>query len=80
MTLPAGVVREREEQLLATEGLTLEQFDLPGGLRMDGERRPYRVPLGEPVLEQEGNDLLLSFSLPKGSYATTVLDEIMKTP
>ena len=80
MTLPAGAQREREERLLAAEGLTLEQFELPGGLRMDGERRPYRVPLGEPVLEQEGNDLLLSFSLPKGSYATTVLDEIMKTP
>jgi tRNA pseudouridine13 synthase len=78
MTLPGGLVREREEQLLLAEGLTMEQFDVPGGLRMEGERRPFRVPLGEPVLEQEGSDLLLSFSLPKGSYATTVLGEVMK--
>jgi len=78
MTLPGGLVREREEQLLIAEGLTMEQFDVPGGLRMEGERRPFRVPLGEPVLEQEGSDLLLSFSLPKGSYATTVLGEVMK--
>ena len=78
MTLPVGVPREREEQLLAAEGITLEQFDLPGGLRMEGERRPFRAPLGLPELEQEGDDLLLSFSLPKGSYATTVLGEVMK--
>ena len=78
MTLPAGAQREREERLLAAEGLTLGQFDLPGGLRMEGERRPFRVLLGEPVLEQEGNDLILSFSLPRGAYATTVLGEVMK--
>ncbi len=80
MTLPAGEVLLREERLLADEGLTLERFDLPGGLRMEGERRPFRIPLGEPELEKEGSDLLLSFSLPKGSYATTVLGEVMKTP
>jgi tRNA(Glu) U13 pseudouridine synthase TruD len=27
----------------------------------------------------DGDDLLISFSLPKGSFATTVLAEIMKT-
>ena len=79
MTPPAGAQLVREERLLAAEGLSLEQFDVPGGLRMEGERRPFRIPLGEPLLEQEGNDLILSFSLPKGSYATTVLGEIMKT-
>lgn len=78
MTLPAGTQLDREERLLAAEGLCLEQFDLPGGLRMEGERRPFRIPLGEPALEQEGADLILSFSLPKGSYATVVLGEVMK--
>ena len=79
MTLPAGVVREREEGILAAEGLSLAQFDLPGGLRMEGERRPYRAPLGGPELAEEGRDLVISFTLPKGSYATVVLGEIMKT-
>jgi tRNA pseudouridine13 synthase len=78
MSLPAGAQREREERLLATEGISLEQFDLPGGLRMEGERRPFRVPLGEPVRELDGADLILSFSLPRGAYATTVLGEVMK--
>jgi tRNA pseudouridine13 synthase len=79
MTLPAGEERGREERLLAMEGLTLVQFDLPGGLRMEGERRPFRIPLGQPEMEQEGSDLSLSFTLPKGSYATVVLGEVMKT-
>ena len=79
MTLPAGRVREREERMLTAEGLSPAEFDLPGGLRMEGERRPYRVPLGEPELTAEGHDLLLSFTLPKGSYATVVLAEVMKT-
>jgi tRNA pseudouridine13 synthase len=78
MTPPAGAQQEREERLLAAEGLSLGQFDLPGGLRMEGERRPFRILLGEPVLELQGNDLILSFSLPKGSYATNVLGEVMK--
>jgi tRNA pseudouridine13 synthase len=78
MTPPAGAQREREERLLEAEGLSLEQFNLPGGLRMEGERRPFRILLGEPALELEGNDLILSFSLPKGSYATNVLGEVMK--
>ena len=77
-TPPAGIVREREERTLAEVGLSLEQFDLPGGLRMEGERRPFRILLGEPEMSQEGSDLLLSFTLPKGSYATVVLGEIMK--
>lgn len=78
MTMPGGSVREREERMLGEEGLTLAQFDLSGGLRMEGERRPYRVPLGEPELAEEGGDLVLTFTLPKGSYATVVLGEVMK--
>ncbi len=79
MTLPAGKVLAREEALLAMEGLSPEQFNLPAGLRMEGERRPFRILLGEPELVREGSDLILSFTLPKGSYATVVLGEVMKT-
>jgi tRNA pseudouridine13 synthase len=74
-----GAQLELERDLLAAEALTPASFDLPGGLRMEGERRPLRVQLaGAEVVEEEG-DLVVSFSLPRGSYATCVLGEIMKT-
>ena len=69
-----------EEELLASEGLSLGDFHLGAGLTMEGERRPLRVPLHAPQLRSEGDDLLLGFSLPKGSYATCVADEVMKPP
>jgi len=44
-----------------------------------GQRRHLRIPLAEPHLETlDNDDLLVSFRLPSGSYATVVLDEIMK--
>ncbi len=60
------------------EKLTLEMFRLGNGLDMEGERRPLRVPLGEFSVSADAGGLLLSFSLPKGSYATSVLREVMK--
>jgi tRNA pseudouridine13 synthase len=79
MKLPQGKPLEVEEGLLGREGLTLESFNLPGGLRMDGERRPLRVPLADAHATQDEEGLVLEFSLPRGSYATSVLREIMKT-
>jgi len=67
-----------EEGLLDKEGLTLQSFRLSGGLAMEGERRPLRVPIQATACVADGDDLLLSFSLPKGSFATTVLAEVMK--
>jgi tRNA pseudouridine13 synthase len=74
-----GVVRESEEQILEDEGITLDMFDLGNGLRMEGERRPLRVPLGEPSFSHDSDSLYLEFSLPKGSYATSMVREITKT-
>ena len=78
MKLPQGHQLELEEGVLHGEGLSLESFNLPGGLRMEGERRPLRAPLGEPCVKGGGEGLVLEFSLPKGSYATSVLREVMK--
>jgi tRNA pseudouridine13 synthase len=68
-----------EQSILDQEQLTLEAFHLSDGLAMSGERRPLRVPIqiSECIMDKE--DLLLSFSLPKGCFATTVLAEVMKT-
>jgi tRNA pseudouridine13 synthase len=73
---PPGLL---EQSLLDKEQLSLKEFQLSGGLAMEGERRSLRVPLRDPECLADGDDLLLSFSLSKGSFATTVLAEVMKT-
>jgi len=77
--LAGGRAGQLERRLLDEEGLTLEAFRLSGGLTMDGERRPLRVPLAEVTTAADGDDLLLAFRLPRGSFATAVLHEVMKT-
>lgn len=78
MTSAQGQAGILEQSLLDKEQLTLEDFRLPNGLAMEGERRPLRVPIGAVEARREGDDLILGFSLPRGSYATAVLREIMK--
>lgn len=66
-----------EASILAGEDLVLEDFRVGGGIRAKGERRPLRFQVNEPeVWYDEG--VMLRFWLPRGCYATTVLDEIMK--
>lgn len=73
---PAG---ETEQTLLAAAGLTPNSWKLEKGLAMPGERRPLRVPLQQTRVETlTETDISLSFSLPKGSYATSVLLETIK--
>ena len=45
-----------------------------------GSRRLLRIPLGEVLVEREGPDLRVGFDLPKGCYATAVLEELFKRP
>jgi len=79
MMEPEGAQYELEHGVLAAEGLTPASFNLLGALRMEGERRPLRVQLSGAGAVEEAGDLLVTFSLPRGSYATCVLSEIMKT-
>ena len=64
----------------ALEALVLAKF----GLRWvdfasrRGDRRISRIALGEVAVTDEEDGLTVSFALPKGSYATCVLREIMK--
>jgi tRNA pseudouridine13 synthase len=76
LTMAQGVPGEMEQRVLDEEALTLEDFRLPG-LRIKGARRPLRVPLDDYRVWYDGG-LMLSFTLPPGSYATIVLDEVMK--
>jgi tRNA pseudouridine13 synthase len=72
----AGIL---EQALFTKEGICPEDFRLGKGLSMPGERRPLRIPVSDITTDQQNDRLILSFSLPKGSFATTVLREIMKT-
>ena len=62
-----------EEKILSTQNLTPDAFH-----KQPGSRRSLRVALGEIDVQQKREGLELRFFLPKGSYATVLLDEIMK--
>ncbi len=78
VTLAGGRAGMLEQALLDKEKLDLADFRLGDGLAMEGERRPLRVPLADCSARLEGDDLLVQFALPRGSFATGVLGEVMK--
>lgn len=79
MKLPEGEALAMEERVLAEAGIGRDSFQGERELRLEGERRPLRVPLEEPRLTREGEEALrLEFTLPRGSYATALLREITK--
>jgi tRNA pseudouridine13 synthase len=79
MLVPSGLEAEIEREILAREGMTPGDFhQLAPKLHLEGGRRPFRVSLSDDRWRLEGSDILLEFFLPKGSYATTVLRELMK--
>jgi len=71
-----GLPAEREARLLAAEGLTLEDFARGGG-EAEGTRRAARLPVAVALEPLEGG-YRARFELPRGSYATVVLRELMK--
>jgi tRNA pseudouridine13 synthase len=78
----AGIAALREQAVIDEAGLDPRSFAAGGG-EMEGARRPYRIPVDAKVEEERGEDpapaLVFSFSLPPGSYASSVLREAMKT-
>lgn len=77
--LASGWAGEQELTLLGAEKLTLKSWELGQGLTMPGERRALRVPINDTKIDSFKNEsITLNFTLPKGSYATSVLREIIK--
>ncbi len=75
----------RELEALAANGITLDtlkEFTEHHRDFIAGERRPLRVPLISPEVEggvdELGAYVRCAFELPRGSFATVVLREIMK--
>jgi len=79
----------REERILAAEGMTLEAFARGGG-EAEGTRRAARLrvevrlerlpdgPAGAAPGGAAGEGYRATFELPKGSYATVVMRELVK--
>ncbi|RQG90137.1 tRNA pseudouridine(13) synthase TruD [Natrarchaeobius halalkaliphilus] len=74
--LADGEQGEIERAVLADLDLDPADFDLPDEFHSSGTRRAILVRTG---IDLERDPLSLSFSLPKGSYATVVLREFLKT-
>jgi len=83
MKLAAGAQAALENRILARTGIQLTDIDSRGSGKLDGARRPLRVPLADAEVSDGSDDrgpfLELSFALPPGSYATSALREITKT-
>ena len=75
--LAEGEQGRLERQILAGEGMTLEEFKTVPGLKLKGARRPLRFPMQEVDCWYD-NGVVVTFALPPGSYATNVLAEITK--
>ena len=78
MRAPTDVAAARETALLAAAGLAADAWQAEARL-MSGSRRALTVWPDELDLRQMADDQLqLTFALPPGSYATVLLQEIMK--
>ena len=78
MKSPAAAALALETELLARWGV--DQACLARAERFgEGTRRVARVRPSDVHCAREGDDLLLEFGLPKGSYATVLVEELTKT-
>ncbi len=77
MKEPLGSPRTREEQVLEAMGIgPLSSIRAPRGIRLRGTRRSLRVRPENFVFEREDDGVRLHFTLPSGSFATVLLEEI----
>jgi tRNA pseudouridine13 synthase len=72
--------RQDEDAVLAERGLASPDLGDALGASPRGERRSLRVLVSDATVAAEGQDLVLAFFLPKGCYATSILEELLKRP
>lgn len=85
MRRAAGRVDQVERETLASFGVDPDRLPDPAELdipMVGGTRRPLRIPITNTEVEggadEHGSYIRCAFDLPRGAFATTVLDEIMK--
>ncbi len=75
MSWPTGEVALRERRVMEDHGLDPDALKLPG-VRARGARRPMRMRLSDVALASEPDAVRFAFSLPAGSFASVVVEEI----
>lgn len=78
--LAGGKLGEMEQKILDEQNLKLDDFEVPAmpKLGSHGIRRAMRFRIWDVAAEAMEEGVMLSFSIPKGCYATSVLREVMK--
>ena len=88
MRRASGDIDRAEQDALDAIGVTPADLETcegrDGYLMIGGDRRPLRIPVIDPEVEggvdEHGAYVRCAFELPRGSFATTVMDEVMKVP
>ena len=84
MARTSETVDQLESDALSRQNLTLEDLKGTGKISAEGARRPLRIQLKDVDLsggsDENGTYIRLAFDLPRGAFATNILDEIMKIP
>jgi len=82
MSLPTGEPLNIEQAVFSGSHLSLENFRVPGRLKVKGARRALRVQPKNVELaagvDEHGAHITIAFTLPPGSFATVLLREVMK--
>jgi tRNA pseudouridine13 synthase len=75
-----GEVGEMEKSVLESYGLEKSDFEVPKMPRLGshGLRRAVRIQVWDASAKATDDGVLAEFSINKGSYATSVLREVMK--
>lgn len=73
----AGAVAEREERIALACGVP-ENLQPPRGIRMRGARRSLRVRPRDAEARAADGALHLQFTLPPGSFATVLVEELLR--
>ncbi len=83
MKRASGDIGQNELQALTNTGVTENGLN-SSYYKPSGARRPYRIPITNPDIvasaDERGPFIQLAFDLPRGSFATIIMREIMKTP
>jgi tRNA pseudouridine13 synthase len=77
---PGGDVAECERAVLDRHGIDPGNLRVPRGIRLRGARRSLRVRPQATSVRRVADGLELRFTLPAGSYATVLLEEVLGAP
>jgi len=82
MTMPTGHPLEIEQAVMEEHGIKPADFRVEGRHKVKGARRALRVRPTDIELasgvDENGTHITVAFTLPAGSFATVLLQEIMK--